>query len=311
MPREDSQGALVPGGAMEESMGDVANEDQERFWNEVAGPLWVSAEEETERHTGPFGEAAIARAAPATGEVAVDVGCGCGATTVALMAAVGRTGRVLGIDLSAPMLARARERAEATTGATREVAPVRFRRADAQVADLGHEAFDLVFSRFGVMFFADPVAAFSNLHRALRPAGRMVFACWQAPSANPWMAIVNRRTAQIFGLEAPPHDAPGPFSLSDRSRLAGILEAAGFTEIVVSPHELRLSHGAGHQVEDWVHQRLVMGPARARYLDANADRQREVRAAVAADLATFRVDPSDPLSGLEMDAAAWIVEARP
>ncbi len=284
----------------------VVNVEQEQFWNDVAGPLWVAAEEETERHTSPFGEAALERAAPGPGEAVLDVGCGCGATTVALMEAVGASGSVLGVDLSAPMLARAAERV-ATPGA----AQARFRRADAQVTDFGAGAFDLVFSRFGVMFFADPVAGFANLRRALRPTGRMVFVCWQAPSANPWMAVVNRAAAEIFGLQPPPHDAPGPFSLAERSRLVGIADAAGFGDLSVVSHELRLQQSADQPVEEWVHQRLVMGPARSLYLEADPARRREVLATAVAGLASYRVDASDPLAGLEMAAAAWIVEARP
>ena len=288
------------------SAGGSANEEQERFWNDVAGPLWVAAEEETELHTGPFGEAALAVAAPGAGETVLDVGCGCGSTTVALAAAVGPGGSVLGVDLSAAMLARAQERAAAC-----EAPQVRFRRADAQVADLGPGSFDLVFSRFGVMFFADTVEAFANLGRALRPGGRMVFVCWQAPSANPWMAAVNRGAARIFSLETPPHDAPGPFALCDPDHLDAVLRAGGFSSVGITAHEERLHMGLGQPVEHWVHQRLLMGPARSAYLDAGPVRQREVRAALAQELDPYRVDMGAPASGMVMDAAAWIVDARP
>jgi len=282
-----------------------ANQEQERFWNDVAGPLWVATEEETERHTGPFGAAALAVAAPSAGEAVLDVGCGCGSTTVALGAAVGAGGSVLGVDLSAAMLARARERAF-----TSESRHVRFRRADVQVADLGSGSFDLVFSRFGVMFFADPVAAFANLHRSLRPRGRMVLACWQAPSANPWMAVVNRGAARIFSLEPPSHDAPGPFALCDPDRLRAVLLVAGFSAVEVTAHVEQLHLGTGQSVEDWVHQRLLMGPARAAYLDAGPDRQREVLSMLADELAPYQADGEDPEGGLVMGAAAWIVDAR-
>ncbi len=283
----------------------TANEEQERFWNDVAGPLWVAAEEEIELHAGPFGKAALAVAAPAVGEMVLDVGCGCGSTTVALAAAVGAGGGVLGVDLSAVMLARAEERVAASG-----VSHVRLRRADAQVVDLEPGSFDLVFSRFGVMFFADPIGAFANLRRALRPGGRMVFACWQAPSANPWMAVVNRGAARIFSLEPPPPDGPGPFGLCDPDRIDAILRAAAFSSIEISSHEERLQLGLGESVEEWVHQRLLMGLARSAYLDAGPDRQREVRAALAEELVPYQLDVDAPTSGLMMDAAAWIVAAR-
>lgn len=282
------------------------NEDQERFWNEVAGPLWVASEDEREAQTGPFGEAALALAAPRAGEAVLDVGCGCGSTTATLAAAVGASGRVLGVDLSAAMLARAQERIRASGAAHAQL-----RRDDAQSADLGAASFDLVFSRFGVMFFADPVAGFANLCGALRGDGRMVFVCWQAPSANPWMAVVNRATAEVFGLDAPPHDAPGPFSLAERERTTALLHEAGFAAVEMAAHERQLLLGAGQPIEDWVHQRLLTGPARPLYMAADPDRQREARAVVLDSVAVYQVDPDDPASGLSMPAAAWIVHARP
>jgi SAM-dependent methyltransferase len=216
----------------------------------------VAWEEENERHTGPFGDAALAAAAPAAGERVLDVGCGCGSATVALGNAVGPAGQVLGIDLSAAMLARAEQRAKAAG-----LGHVTFRRADAQTGDLRPGSQDLVFSRFGVMFFADPPAAFARLRRALRPGGRIAFACWQVPSANPWMALPNRAAIRFFGLAPPPHDAPGPFSLADPDRTSAVLGAAGFTSVSIRPHRRTLRLGVGQSVAEWVHRRLLIGPA--------------------------------------------------
>jgi SAM-dependent methyltransferase len=283
----------------------TANEEQDRFWNDVAGPLWVATEEESELHTKPFGDAALAVAAPALGERVLDVGCGCGSTTHALAAAVGPVGRVIGVDLSAVMLARAGER-------TATLSQVELRRADAQVAELDAAGFDLVFSRFGVMFFADPVAGFANLRCSLRPGGRLAFACWQAPSANLWMALVNRAAAKLFDLPAPPpHDAPGPFAFADRERIETVLAAAGFTAIEISSCQRSLHLGAGLRLEDWVRQRLVMGPARQPYLDSDGDRRDQVVASIVDIVSAYRAPGDDPLRGLWMDGAAWIVSARP
>ncbi len=284
--------------------GAIANEDQDRFWNDVAGPLWVETEEESDRHTSPFGDAALAVAAPVPGERVLDVGCGCGSTTLALATAVGPDGQVVGVDLSAVMLARAGERSAG-------LSQVELRRDDAQVAELGAAAFDLVFSRFGVMFFADPVAGFANLRRALRPEGRLVFACWQAPSANPWMALVNRAAAKLFDLPAPPHDVPGPFSFADRERIDAVLSGAGFTAIEISSCQRQLHLGAGLRLEDWVRQRLVMGPARQPFLDSDSHRQDQAVASIVEAASAYRTVGDDPFGGLSMDGAAWVVSARP
>lgn len=278
----------------------TSNPEQSRFWNEVGGPLWVASEDETERHTAPFGDATLVAAGPAAGERILDVGCGCGSTTVALGTAAGPSGRVLGVDLSEVMLARAAQRA---SGAG--LAHVAFRPDDAQSGDLGTEAFDLVFSRFGVMFFADPSAAFANLRGALRPGGRMVFVCWQPPSANPWMALPNRAAMRLFDLDPPPHDAPGPFSLADPARIETLLAAAGLASVDISPHHHLLQLGAGHTVEEWVHDRLLMGPARELYLASDPAAQHRARQALVAAVAPYQV-----ADGLEMAGAAWVVTAR-
>lgn len=276
------------------------NEEQDRFWNDVAGPLWVSAQDETDRHTGPFGDAALEIADPQPGERVLDVGCGCGTTALDLAIVVGTTGAVLGVDLSSVMLQRAEERA-AAVGLTN----LTFRRLDAQRGELGHSAFDLVFSRFGVMFFADPTAAFAHLRAALRPAGRLVFVCWQPPSANPWMAIPNRTAMRFFDLTPPPHDAPGPFSLADPQRIRALLTAGGFAGIEITPIARHLSLAAGQSLHDWVHHRLLMGPARDRYLGGGPEVQTQVRQAV-----VDAVKPNWAADRLEITGASWVVAAR-
>lgn len=286
-------------------MSTPANTEQVRFWNEIAGPHWVAAEEEIERQAGPFGEAALVVAAPAPGESVLDVGCGGGSTTVRLAEAVGPAGSVVGADLSGPMLARAEQRKAA--GKLRHV---HLERVDVQNADLGQERFDLAFSRFGVMFFGDPVAAFANIRRALRPGGRLAFVCWQAPRANPWMAIVNRAAMAAFAVEPPPPEAPGPFALADPQRIRTILRDAGLEQVEVAADRRRLHLGAGRTVDEWVERRLAMGAARRAYADADATHKLAVRQELVRSLSSYAVDPEDATSGLSMEAAAWLVTAR-
>jgi len=171
------------------------NAEQVRHWNEVAGPRWVLFQERLDRELAVFAEAVLERAKPAAGEAALDIGCGCGATTLELGRRVGAKGRALGVDVSRPMLERARARA-AAAGA----AQVAFLAADAQTAPLEPAAFDLLVSRFGVMFFTDPTAAFANLRRALRPGGRVTFVCWQKIADNPWLLVPLGAVAQELPL---------------------------------------------------------------------------------------------------------------
>jgi len=279
---------------------ETENAQQDRFWNGPAGQFWVTSQEETERHTGPFGDAALQVAAAAPGERALDVGCGCGTTSLALARSVSATGEVVGVDLSAIMLQRAMESAAAA-----KLTNVVFRRLDAQTVPLGRHAFDLVFSRFGVMFFADPTAAFTNLRASLHPGGRLAFACWQVPSANPWMALPTRAAMQFFDLAAPPHDAPGPFSLADADRLRRILTDAGFNDIQITPEIRTLQLALGHSTDDWVRERLLMGLAGEVYANSSSEIQSQARQLLISSVEPYRVE-----DGLEMNGAAWIVNAH-
>src|SRR5262249_9342980 len=160
------------------------NAEQITYWNEKSGPKWVTEQARLDRMIAPFGAEARTALAPKAGEHIVDVGCGCGETSLQLGRHVTASGGVHGVDISQPMLARARQRAAAAGHAH-----VRFTPADAQTHAFPCEGADAIFSRFGVMFFADPVAAFANLRQALRSDGRLAFVCWQPMPANPWMAV--------------------------------------------------------------------------------------------------------------------------
>ena len=206
------------------------NLEQIEFWNGAPGQRWVAYQESLDRVWRPVGDAAIERAAVLPGERLIDVGCGCGATALELATKVGLSGSVVGIDVSAPMLARARERAR-----TLGVANVEFVQADASTHAFAGSA-NLVFSRAGVMFFGDPVAAFANLRRALRPGGRLVFVCFREREVNSWWTVPLAAAATVVAAEQPtPAHEPGPFSLSDETRLRAVLDHSGFVGTVCEP----------------------------------------------------------------------------
>ncbi|MGK9165261.1 class I SAM-dependent methyltransferase [Inquilinus limosus] len=276
---------------------ETPNADQIAYWNETVGPTWVELREPIDRLTAPIGQRAIEVLAPQAGERLIDIGCGCGGSTLELARRVGPEGEVLGVDISAPMLEVARQRA-----AEASVVSARFLEADAQTAGFEPSHFDGLFSRFGTMFFADPVAAFANLHRALKPDGRLAFVCWRPLAENTWATVP--LTAALRHLpppEPPAPGAPGPFSLADPDRIRDILGRAGFTRIDTTPLDTKI--GAG-DLDQMLFLALRMGPLGA-LLRENPDKRDVVATTVREALAPYAT-----AEGVRLDAANWIVTAR-
>lgn len=198
------------------------NSEQALLWNGSAGRAWAELQELLDGMYQPF-EPLLAGALQGTERQVLDVGCGAGATTLALARALGARGRCLGVDIAAPLIARARERA------ARAAANADFVCADAASYPFDARGVDLVVSRFGVMFFDDPVAAFANLRRAARPGARLDIVAWRSPGDNPFMTAAER-AAQDFlpPLPARELDAPGQFAFARRERIAGILAGSGW-----------------------------------------------------------------------------------
>jgi SAM-dependent methyltransferase len=203
------------------------NAQQIAEWNGELGRRWVERQRELDAMLEPFSRAALDAAAARAGERALDVGCGCGASTLELAAAVGVGGRVLGIDVSRPMLDVARARGAG-------LPQLGYQEADAANATFA-EAFDLLFSRFGLMFFDAPAAALGHLRGALRPDGRLAFVCWRTPRDNAWAMTPLAAARRALGVEPPPWDpqAPGPFAFADGERVERLLREAGFDRIAL------------------------------------------------------------------------------
>jgi SAM-dependent methyltransferase len=209
-----------------------ANKEQAEFWAGIS-PTWVEIEDQLEEVSGVPGQMAMDRLRLQPGQQVLDLGCGTGRTTLELASRVVPGGRALGADIAAEMLVRARE--HAAEAGTKNVD---FLQADVQAHDLGEGQFDAAYSRFGVMFYADPVAAFSGVHRALRPGGSLSFVCWQPITANDWMLVPGMAAVTVLGKmpQMPGPDEPGPFSLADPDRVRSILGSAGFADIDIQPH---------------------------------------------------------------------------
>jgi SAM-dependent methyltransferase len=277
------------------------NAEQITYWNEKSGPKWVAEQAALDAMIAPFGAAIMAALAPAAGEHVVDVGCGCGETSLELGRRVGESGGVLGVDISEPMLARARERAAAA-----RLPHVRFVAADAQTHRFAADATDAIFSRFGVMFFVDPAAAFANLRATLRARGRLGFVCWQPIFENPWMLTPLMAVSGIIALPPPPPpDAPGPFSFGDRDRVARVLDGAGFRDVAFESYKADLMVAGGADLDRTVQFMMQLGPLGALLSEVEADVKTRVTTAVRDAIAPFA-----SARGVAMPSAAWIVTAR-
>jgi SAM-dependent methyltransferase len=276
------------------------NAQQVQYWNEVSGPKWVVLQATIDEQIRPLGRLAMDRAALRPGERVLDIGCGCGDTTIELARRVAPGGAVTGVDISAVMLERARQTAR------EQGVNARFERADAQTHAFPPASADVLFSRFGVMFFADPTAAFANLRRALRPSGRLAFVCWQALADNPWMLVPLGAALQVMPpppLPAP--DAPGPFAFADPERVRGILAGAGFRDIQLEPVQQTLTVGGGAGLDVTVDFLLQMGPAAAA-LRESPDPSLAPRVAAVVRTA---LEPYLTPEGVRMPSASWIVTA--
>ncbi len=218
-----------------------ANRAENSFWNGDPGLNWVRFQPVLDAHHRLITERLLEACAPRPGEIVLDIGCGAGGSTLELAKAVAPAGRVDGLDISEPLLelAETRRREAGIANAT-------FAHGDAQDHALPPGRYDLAASRFGVMFFSDPVAAFRNIAGSLRPGGRLVFVAWAGPEVNPWFTVpVRAAVARLGPIEAPPPEAPGPMAFRDAGRVLGLLKAAGLVAASAEPFDTHLHHPGG------------------------------------------------------------------
>jgi SAM-dependent methyltransferase len=268
------------------------NAQQIEYWNGAVGERWAKLQQTIDANMASITEALLLFAAPKPGERVLDIGCGCGTTTSLLAKAVGPSGDVTGVDISAPMLGVARGRGIAAN----------FIEADASMHAF-KATHDLVFSRFGVMFFADPLPAFANIRKSLKPHGRLAFVCWRAFPENQW-AFAPYAAAKPLLPDEPAGDpfAPGPFAFADAGRLRNILDEAGFGDIRINPLDSVMHMGA--DPDEAAKQATNIGPL-ARAMNGLDDAQREkIRVVVTEALTKYRIK-----DGVAPDAACWLVGA--
>ncbi|MGY3615563.1 class I SAM-dependent methyltransferase [Bradyrhizobium sp. USDA 10063] len=284
---------------MDAALGHEQNADQIAYWNGPGGQRWADRQAAQDILLTPILDILIDRAKPKTGERVIDVGCGSGATTVAFAEKVGPSGHVLGIDVSGPMLERARQRV--TPGLSLEYAL-----EDATVYPFVPASFDLLASRFGVMFFADPAVSFANMRKALRPSGRLAFICWREPRENPFfMTPLQAAYKHVPKLPQQGPEDPGPFAFASEERVRRILGAAGFKNVEMEPCPLSLDAAIGRGLDGAVQGALDIGPVSR----ALQDQPPELRAAAAGAIREALV-PFVKGDQVLLPASIWIVTAR-
>jgi ubiquinone/menaquinone biosynthesis C-methylase UbiE len=277
---------------------DARNADQIAYWNGPAGKRWADRQEDQDSLLEPISAATIARAAVRTGESVIDVGCGAGATAIELGRIVGSTGRVLGIDVSEPMLARAAARLPKDL-------PVELVRADATMHHFPPASFNLLFSRFGVMFFADPARTFANLRSALRRGGRLAFACWRKPEENLWVMLPLRAAYEhVPPLPKVGPEEPGLFSFASEGRVHRVLSEAGFQAIRLEPLDFEFDVARGRGLDEAVANAMTIGPASRAIEGQPAEILQAAAASVRRAFTQYQRGSMVPLS-----AAVWIVTA--
>ena len=276
-----------------------ANAKQAEYWNVKSGPKWVQHDDAMGSRFIPLTDELLERAFPQNGERVLDIGCGGGATTKRIAAAVGPKGKVLGVDISEPLLDLARSRC-------RELTQVSFENADAQVHPLPQQSFDLITSRFGVMFFSDPYAAFANLGKALTPGGRLQFVCFAPIERNPWFTVPLGVVARHVGKPDPsPPRAPGPHAFSEPDYVLDFLTQAGFHEIKVTTTETIMA--SADSPEQWADLFLEVGPASRLILDRSPDP--ETLQAITEDMVA-EMRTRQTKAGISLDGTVNYVSAK-
>ena len=283
----------------------ISNAAQAKHWNEIGGPQWVAGERVHDQMLEPFQRPLLNALAPRLGETILDVGCGYGTTSIAVASVLGWNGRVHGVDISSPMIERARAR---VAGSPLNLS---FGVMDAQTAVLPGP-YDAVVSRFGVMFFDDPVAAFANIGAATRPGGRLAFVCWQPPARNPYFSMVAKFLVPL--LAAPPvslpPEAPGPFAFQDPDRTRGLVADGGWIDVEIAPFEPMLRFGTGAGTDRGVETIIELAMASEVGRKA-ADQATPTALAEALDRARAELSGHVDADGaLRIPAATWIVTAR-
>ena len=276
------------------------NIKQKQFWSGAGGDVWVDKQKEMDIMLNPLGERAI-QGLDLSGEIKIlDIGCGCGATTLEIAKAVTQ-GEVIGVDISEPMLERATK-----TASDMMLNNTSFQVKDVQVDEMPLSYFDIAFSRFGVMFFEDPFEAFKNINHSLKDNGQLSFVCWQHASLNPWQSLSIQVIKEFLDLPAPAPKSPGPFAFEDKSYINEILTESGFRDIEIKDNQEDIVMFSGKSIREACEDYLTINPVVTEMLkNSPTELREEILEALIGKFSDFHNN-----EGLLFPSATWIVTAK-
>ena len=276
------------------------NAKQKDFWSGKGGDYWVEKQSEMDIMLNPLGEKALAKLDLKRNSKVLDIGCGCGATTLEIAKVVSE-GTVTGLDISVPMLDKAKSEAR-----NKGIENVDFKVVDVQVEQLAYEEYDFAYSRFGVMFFDDPFEAFKNIFSSLRTDGELSFVCWQDPSLNPWQSLSLQVIRRYLDMPSPPPRSPGPFAFHEKDYVKEILENSGFSNISFDDNQEDITMFAGKSLEEASEDYLAINPVVTEMLkDSTDDLKSEIVESLKEAFSEFHRG-----DGLVFPSATWVVSAN-
>ncbi len=276
------------------------NVKQKEFWSGAGGDVWVNKQKEMDIMLNPLGQRAIDKLDLSNGKRILDIGCGCGATTLEIAKMIPE-GKIIGVDISEPMLNQARKDALEMSLSNTE-----FVVQDVQTDEISKDAFDIAFSRFGVMFFEDSYVAFKNINDALKIGGQLSFVCWQEPLLNPWQSLSIQVIKQFIDLPAPAPKSPGPFAFEDKSYIEDILDRSNFKEINIDDNQEEIIMFSGKSLKEASEDYLTINPVVTEMLkNSPKELKEEILEALIIKFSDFHED-----HGLVFPSATWIVTAK-
>jgi ubiquinone/menaquinone biosynthesis C-methylase UbiE len=276
------------------------NIKQKQFWSGAGGDVWVDKQREMDIMLNPLGERVIQGLDLKEETKILDIGCGCGATTLEIAKIVNQ-GEVIGVDISEPMLERATQ-----TASDMALTNISYQVKDVQVDEMPNNYFDIAFSRFGVMFFEDPFEAFNNINHSLKDDGQLSFVCWQHASLNPWQSLSIQVIKEFLDLPAPPPKSPGPFAFEDKSYIEEILNASGFRDIEIKDNQEDIVMFSGKSIREACEDYLTINPVVTEMLkNSPSELREEILEALIGKFSDYHKD-----DGLLFPSATWVVSAR-